>query len=48
MLALDNLKGSNDYDLLEKVYSDLGHISVIQNEFKEALEKFNKAVFFCI
>ena len=46
MLALDNLKGSNDYDLLEKVYSDLGHISVIQNEFKEALEKFNKAVFF--
>ncbi len=46
MLALDNLKGSNNYDLLAKIYSDLGDICTAQNEFKEALEKFNKAVFF--
>lgn len=44
ILALDNLKGSNDYDLLAKVYSDLGHISVIQNEFTDARGKFEKAV----
>jgi tetratricopeptide (TPR) repeat protein len=46
MLALDNLKGSNNYNLLEKVYSDLGHISIVQNEFEEALRKFQKAVFY--
>jgi tetratricopeptide (TPR) repeat protein len=46
MLALDNLEGSENYDLLAKVYSDLGRISVIQNEFEKALGKFHKAVFY--
>lgn len=44
MLALDNLKGSKDYNLLAKIYSDLGRISVVQGEFKDAREKFEIAV----
>lgn len=44
MLALDNLKGSKDYKLLAKIYSDLGRISIVQSEFIEAREKFEIAV----
>ena len=40
MLALDNLKGSKDYNLLAKIYSDLGDICSIQNEFEESREKY--------
>ncbi len=44
MLALDNLKGSKEYNLLAKIYSDLGRISVVQGEFKNTREKFQKAI----
>ena len=44
MLALDNLKGSKEYNLLAKIYSDLGRISVVQGDFKNAREKFQKTI----
>ena len=40
MLALDNLKGTNDYNLLAKIYSDIGEICFVQNEVDDALAKF--------
>lgn len=44
MIALDNLKKSEDYDLLAKIYSDLGDICIIQNELLDARIKFKKAI----
>ena len=40
MLALDNLKGTKDYNLLAKIYSDIGEICFVQNEVDDALAKF--------
>jgi tetratricopeptide (TPR) repeat protein len=44
MFALDNLKGSQEYNLLAKIYSDLARISVVQGDFKNAREKFQKTI----
>lgn len=46
MVALDNLKKSEDYNLLAKIYSDLGDICIIQNEYKEARLKFERSIFY--
>lgn len=43
MVALDNLKKSEDYNLLAKIYSDLGDICIFQNELDDARIKFEKA-----
>ncbi len=40
MLALDNLKGNNNYNLLAKIYSDLGDICTMQNDFEDARLKY--------
>ncbi len=47
MLALDNLKGSKNYKLFAKVYSDLGDICLVQSEYEDAKEKYNKAIEYC-
>jgi len=46
MLALDNLKGTNDYNLLAKIYSDLGDICTAQNDFEQARDKYLQSVSF--
>jgi tetratricopeptide (TPR) repeat protein len=46
MTALDNLKKSEDYNLLAKIYSDLGDICIFQNELEDARSKFEKAIVF--
>jgi tetratricopeptide (TPR) repeat protein len=47
ILALDNLKYSKEFDLLAKIYSDLGEICSIQNEFKEARDKYSISIKYC-
>ena len=46
MLALDNLKGSKDYNLLAKIYSDLGDICTAQSDFEQARDKYIQSVDF--
>jgi len=42
--ALDYYVEKNDYTLLGKIYGDMGDISSIQMDFKEAIKKFRLAV----
>jgi tetratricopeptide (TPR) repeat protein len=42
--ALDISRTSADYNLLAKIYSDLGDISVIQSDSKEARDKYNLSI----
>jgi tetratricopeptide (TPR) repeat protein len=44
--SLDISKNSTDYNLLAKIYSDLGDISVFQNENIQAREKYETAISF--
>lgn len=44
LLALENLKGSNNYNLFARIYSDLGDICSAQNEYKEARDKYKQAI----
>ncbi len=44
--SLDISKNGTDYDLLAKIYSDLGDISVFQNENIQAREKYETAISF--
>lgn len=38
--ALDNIQNKNDYDLLGKIYGDIGDISFLQHDYKESRIKF--------
>ena len=38
--ALDNIQNKNDYDLLGKIYGDIGDISFLQHDYKESRKKF--------
>ncbi|NCB68566.1 MAG: hypothetical protein EOM47_06935 [Bacteroidia bacterium] len=44
ILALNNIIHSQEYDLLAKIYSDLGEICSTQKEFKDARNKYNLAI----
>lgn len=41
--ALDNLKSERDYNILGEVYSDMGKICSLQQQYKEAREKYQLA-----
>lgn len=42
--ALDNSQDKKDYNMLGKIYGDLGDICAVQKDFKESREKFKLAI----
>jgi tetratricopeptide (TPR) repeat protein len=42
--SLDIVQNSKNYDLLGKIYSDMGDICSIQMDYNQALEKYNQSI----
>ena len=42
--ALDLIQNNNDFDLLGKIYSDMGDICTFQKDYNESLKKYQKAI----